>query len=206
MASMTEQRAWELAEREKYRRLWKLRDYHTTSPGRRYAPQVADRFHVKPGDSLTDFGCGDGTTCEWFADQGMQVRGVDLVPAWDGYETRSGIEYFVAPLWDLPPELPKSDIGFCADVLEHIPELLIPDVLHQLSDAVHTRLYLAVAHFPDSAGNWDPSLAGQELHLTLHKPGWWVERFMDYLPSWDLSESRVEPGRAPRSHWYFHRG
>jgi SAM-dependent methyltransferase len=53
-----------------------------TSPGlvdhyRKYFHQVCERLELKPGDSVVEFGCNDGTLLRQFRDMGMRVSGVD---------------------------------------------------------------------------------------------------------------------------------
>ena len=198
MADSTTQKAWEEVERHKYEIIWGVERYHAHSPGERIASTVMDTFHMKHGDTLTDFGCGAGRAMSFFTQHGLKCQGVDLVHF-------PHLDNVVAPLWDLPLDLPRTDWGFCCDVMEHIPPVLVADVLHQISHVALRGIYLGIAHFEDNAHHWTPVLKGQQLHLTVKPPGWWAGMIAAHMPSWTVAQTHTDSG-PDRSHWFLLRG
>lgn len=152
----------ELGERDKYRRMWERKEYRRYSPGLEAAP---DAFkHMRQGESLYDLGCGTGRAGEWFSKRCMNVVLVDFAP--NAVEVQ--LPFVEACLWDM--NLPKSDWGFCADVMEHIPPQHVDDALRCIALCCK-RAYLQIHCDHDGCGK----LIGEKLHLTVQSPDMWAK-------------------------------
>jgi hypothetical protein len=156
-------------ERDKYRRMWRLTDYRRWSPGEHCATRAIARLAMKPGDSVTDFGCGTGRACAVFQRHGLTVHAIDHAENCLDPEIRVPLE--IACLWELSPA-PATTYGFCADVMEHIPPGRIDAVLAAIAARVRRAAFFRISTVPDGCGK----LIGERLHLTVEPAAWWVER------------------------------
>lgn len=80
-------------------------------------------------------------------------------------------------------ELPdhQFDMVVCTDVLEHIPELCVPDVLHRILTRARKCVYLNAAEYP--AVKTLPN--GENAHVTVRPLAWWHEalsKAMEFIP------------------------
>lgn len=152
-------------EQRKYRRMWGMDSYREVSPGLNIAPRVHDLLGLVPGMSLIDFGCGEGKAADWFRAQGLRVTALDLVPLRP--------DVLEACLWDLPAL--TADVGFSADVLEHIPEPKVPDVLANMRRCV-SRAAFTVATVRCAHGR----RVGEVLHQTVRPVHWWRKQMREH--------------------------
>lgn len=166
---------------EKYRRIWERKEYRRFSPGLEAAPRAFR--HMDPDETLYDLGCGTGRAGVWFAKQGMDVVLVDFAPS--AVETEA-LPFVEACLWEM--NLPPRDWGFCADVMEHIPESHVDEVLKRISSACRAA-YFQIHCENDGCGK----LIGETLHLTVNPPSWWIEKLGEHF---DLSGCRESMHRV----------
>jgi len=79
-------------------------------------------------------------------------------------------------LGDPSKEIPvNADIGYCCDVMEHIPPEQVDDVLRNVCN-VAPRIFFQIALFHDNMG----AIIGQRLHLSVHTAFWWLRKLQDY--------------------------
>ncbi len=135
--------------------------------------------------SVIDYGCGMGRAAADLARAGFFSVGVDI--AANALEER--IPFVEACLWDLPETLGPSTFAFCADVMEHIPEPYICNVLQLIRMRTLALGCFAISWGDDDCGR----LIGQELHLTKRPYEWWVEQFA--ATGWEITYH--EPGDRP---------
>ena len=93
-----------------------------------------------------DLGCGHGRLFARWRDEGIDGWGVDFSDhALDaGHPYRA--HFIRACLWEL--SLPQRfDLGVCADVMEHIPEVMVPQTLDRIAAHVDTAIF-KIANFP----------------------------------------------------------
>lgn len=154
-------------ERRKYEKVWRTaKDYGSWSPGMDSVTEAHEFFQYAKGtvrrpDALIDFGCGDCQALNKFWNLGYQpCYGVDIAAV-----TPQVIQ---AVLWNLPPDLPMADFGFCADVMEHIPTEKVRDVLLNIRDKAEV-VYFRISTVPDLMG----ATIGEKLHLTVAPAAWW---------------------------------
>lgn len=155
-------------EKAKYEAVWSHEAYRKHSPGLSVLSQAYEWLQPEAGSSFTDFGCGAGVVCDALMARGHKATAVDIAPG-----AYRGMAPFVeACLWNLPWNLPVSDYGYCADVMEHIPTERVDDVLLQIAGKVRIGAYFQIALFHDSFG----ALIGQPLHLSVFPDEWWQAR------------------------------
>jgi SAM-dependent methyltransferase len=78
--------------------------------------------------ALHEVGCGEGHLSMALASRGLDVRASDLSPAAIATARRLArarglaIDYRVADLYDLEPEVDGAELVVCCEVLEHVPD------------------------------------------------------------------------------------
>ena len=155
------------SEREKYQYLWAGGDYRRTSFGE-HVFETFDRLITEPG-KLIDFGCGTGRAALRLADLGYDVTCIDFT---DNCRDKEALRLPFLQ-WDLTQPIPiKGDVGFCTDVMEHIPPEDVDAVIANILDST-PRAFFQIATVPDSYG----ATIGQTLHLTVRDHDWWRAKF-----------------------------
>lgn len=114
--------------------------------------------------NLLDYGCG----------KGMQYIGERLHEGWGGILPHC-YDPGVRGLHKKPQR--QFDGVVCCDVLEHIPEILIPDVIEELG--WYSKKFLFVNVATQLAGKTLPN--GENVHVTVHPREWWEVQFHLYL-------------------------
>jgi len=140
---------------------------------------------MKPGDSLVDYGCGTGRALRHFSGWGLSVTGVDIAENC----LEENVAFVRACLWDLP-EL-SSKWAYCTDVMEHIPEERIDDVLSGIAERSQAA-YFQIATTKDASG---PLIIGEPLHLTVKAMDWWYDRLSRF---WDTAMAKKGTGVIAR--------
>jgi uncharacterized Rossmann fold enzyme/SAM-dependent methyltransferase len=161
-----------MTEREKYQKLWAMGDYGDVSPGEFAVEEFCDLvWNDDDADAaVIDFGCGTGRAALALSEAGFDVRLTDFT---DNCREKACLHLpFVQ--WDLTkPGIPLvGDIGFCCDVMEHIPTEDVDTVLANIF-AVTPRCYFQISTVPDMHG----ATIGQRLHMTVRDHEWWAAKF-----------------------------
>jgi len=73
-------------------------------------------------------------------------------------------------------ETNKFNVGFCNDVIEHIPEELVLPSLNEMTRVCSDYLLLSVCPTPSH----HLSLDGENLHLTVKPELWWEDLLQRY--------------------------
>ena len=175
-------------ETRKYREMWKHKEY-SNSPsiaGIDYFNHHLSECVLAAGNdfgwmhSAVDFGCGDGQLLLHLHELGLKdLVGVDLDDF--GPRDRHSVYHLIcAPLWDehMFDHL-TMDVGYCIDVMEHIPEAFSMLCIRNMLECVNF-LVLSIAFGPDSCGQ----LIGQQLHVNQKPYTWWVQHLRDMGYVW----------------------
>ncbi len=136
---------------------------------------LIDRFSVR---SLLDIGCGEGHCLQYCADLGIDVKGFDGLPA--------NIQRAVAPitLHDLRtgPFRWPADLVHCVEVVEHIEERYVGNVLRTMANGRVIAMTHAV-----------PGQSGYH-HVNCQPSSYWIEKVeamgYTYLPQ-ETAEGRA---------------
>ena len=168
-------------EKVKYLKLWKeVPEYRNTAPGELIASTFLNIAKPKPDSEIIDFGAGTGRGGLMLAFLGrLIVTMVDFVPdsldedVRNACVTQSDRIKFVEH--DLTCPLPfGSKLGYCTDVMEHIPPELVHCVLQNILAAAQ-RCFFAISLRDDHFG----ATIGETLHLTVRPFEWWLNQFKE---------------------------
>lgn len=172
----------ELREREKYEQVWKHSEYRRQAPGERYISLAVQLLGAKRGETIIDFGCGTGRAAQRLQDMGYCVTGVDF--AANCLDEGITVPLVQACLWDMP--VIKAKFGFCTDVMEHIPNERVEEVLKQISERCSSAFF-NISTGSDNMG----ALIGKTLHLTVMNAANWEKLLIKY---WGCVETTVNDG------------
>lgn len=148
--------------------MWDVDIYSKTSPAfHRFFDEV--KAIVNPGDRVIEFGCGTGVGLAEIA-KTNDVLGIDIA-----YNCLTAdVPFKQACLWE--PMNVSGDVGFCVDVMEHIPPEKVEAVFEQIMACVPRCLFIACL-LDDHLGY---KHIGKALHLTLESPDWWRKTAAKY--------------------------
>lgn len=154
-------------------------------------------YHFNP-TSVVDAGAAYGFVVDWFRERGVPAWGVEPSPvALSHVPERIANYVFEGALPGPWPELPKADLVTCTEVLEHVPEALVPEALQVLADQSSQWLVCLVMLE-------GPGADGDEGHITLKSRAWWEAQF-DALPGFDrapeLEEALNTDPYSVRMYW-----
>ena len=161
---------------DKYKAMWNFPEYRIVSPGELAAQEAIKVANIDKNTIVIDFGCGTGRG-------GQQIHNltdakVFLVDFADNAVSASiRLPFFVADL--TRPMMLKGDVGYCTDVMEHIPTHQVDDVIKNIMDCVGSA-YFQISLMPDAMGE----LIGAPLHLSVYPHDWWVKKFSAYEIVW----------------------
>lgn len=143
------------------------------SDGRTFDPWLC-RLAGKPV-SIIEIGCGNGILCNNLSQMELDVTGMDLIKG-DVIYDRSNYKFIQQNLTETPYDFEDRQFDYCLsfDVLEHIPEEAIPEVLKEMA-RISSNLIIKIAC------NGTPPL-----HLTVHDLDWWRDKLDECCPefSW----------------------
>jgi SAM-dependent methyltransferase len=123
--------------------------------------------------SAVDFGCARGFVLYYLQRMGWKAKGYD----WSAYAVRTAMEGVDIEVADVLTEgfaPQRADLAICMDMMEHIEDDKVPQVLKTISDAAG-KLVLFQILLPDAPYyDWDKP---HEDHVGLHPREWWDEMF-----------------------------
>ena len=161
-----------MTELQKYQAMWTMPVYREESPGADAASHFIEIAKPSPADTVIDFGCGTGRGGNKIAKlAGCKVQLIDFAHNCldEGNELPFTLADLADPIWLV------GDIGYCVDVLEHIPPVDVSGVIENIMASVDS-CYFKIALFDDSMGK----LIGHPLHLSVYSSEWWLEKFTAY--------------------------
>ncbi len=167
-----------LEERLKYEEVWSIDQYRVISPGE----NAVDDFCTvisKPTD-IIDLGCGTGRASLELQSLGHSVHMVDIAGNCLDEAVKEAVDEGLLTfkqqcLWS--KQLPKATWGFCCDVMEHIPEDRVDNVLANIMQSVDA-CYFQIHMGRDVFG---PKYMDTALHLTVKEQDWWRLKVEEYF-------------------------
>ena len=163
-------------EKRKYEKIWSFPDYREgICPGRLLLQRipVMQRFKSHKIKTLLDAGCGEGTALKLIKREmpELEVMGMDI--ASNSIDPRLKDIFTEGCLWNMTDYPKEVDAIFCSDVLEHIPEEKVDDVLFNFSNLSRKLIVLSISFDEDLFGQ---KLINEPLHLTVKDVFWWMEK------------------------------
>lgn len=150
-------------EKKKYVALYKERpSYGDFDHSRVIRGEIVD---LSP-ESIIDVGCGGGQFVLWCKSRGIFARGVDIASPFD----------CVAPAHDLPFEDDSFDYLTAFDMLEHLVEEDVENVLEEFN-RVATKGFVFKIAYVQSVGK---GINGELLHPTVKPESWWIDKIKKY--------------------------
>jgi len=150
-----------LVERDKYEQMWQGDKYRQKSPAfHRFFDEI--KSYVKGSGKVIEFGCGQGLALEALS-KDHEVLGIDIAQNCLTVD----VPFKRACLWE--PMNVVGDVGFCVDVMEHIPPEYVSQTFEEILNCVPKCFFIACI-LPDSNGQRH---IGQSLHLTVEDHNWW---------------------------------
>lgn len=111
--------------------------------------------------SVLDFGCGQSRLVDWIG----AINGAKV------YRYDPAIPEFA----EMPVD--KVDLVICTDVMEHIPEEDVSDILATIrSLSKHAFFNISVRSAKEILPN------GENAHCTVQPPPWWRARLLEHFP------------------------
>ena len=169
-----------LSEADKYEAMWSHDAYRLWSPGEHAADTFVNLTGITNKQRVIDFGCGTGRGGDRIAQLvGCEVVQIDFAP--NARDVGIELPFFVADL--AKPLLVQGEIGYCTDVMEHIPTHQVDDVVRNIMGCVDS-CFFQICLLPDHMG----ALIGHSLHLSVFPVEWWREKFRAYDISHESSD------------------
>ena len=163
-------------EDRKYSELWQ--NGYSDANWKRLAKSVLERVKSDYStQSLIDFGFGRGTALDFFEKNGFYVEGIEISFYAIENQLRKRRTVYHSSLDNLP--MLKNDqfnIGFCNDVIEHVPKNLVIPSLEEMVRVCSDYLFISICQTPSH----HLSLDGENLHLTVKLISWWEEQLKNY--------------------------
>lgn len=129
----------------------------------KHIPELFQLIHNSNITSVLDFGCGKGLC--WLDFRLDKLFKLERLGLYD-----PGVEKF--------SHIPNVtyDMVICIDVLEHIPEHLLDEVLEQIFSKAEKLVFLSISTRP--ASKKLPN--GDNAHATIKPKQWWLDRLKEY--------------------------
>ena len=150
------------------------RQLHETSPeygtsGKKWAPVVLDLYGKYDCDSVLDYGCGKQTLSKTLPHLLVQ----DYDPC----------------IQELSAEPEPADLVVCGDVMEHVEEGCVDDVLDHVMGLTNKAALFVIATRPAKKILAD----GRNAHITIKPVNWWVTRL---IRRWNVAVCNASPGEV----------
>lgn len=127
--------------------------------GAKYAPLVVEMLNKLEVSHMLDYGCGSNLSL------GRSLKGVNHRFKYQAYDPCVEA-YSAAPV--------PAELVACIDVLEHIEEDKIDDVLDHLMQLTEAVAFISISTGPAAKVLSD----GRNAHILQRPPEWWLPRLM----------------------------
>lgn len=138
--------------------------------------------------TVMDVGCAEGHALRWFKGNGCIAIGVEGLPQ---NAKRCGVPVVVHDLQDGPFRIEGVDLIWCCDVVEHVEEKYLANVLETLKQAP----LLAMVH-----GTKDHDLSGWH-HVNNKDESYWIEKLASVEMIYDAALT-TEARKIAATGWF----
>jgi len=161
--------------RETYEEKWRDPEYREKSPFEtawkdieNYLLEMRDS---SVGRSVLDVGCGKGTSLKLLSEAGFTAAGYDISK--NCLDDPCLGQLYIGCITDMPSVVSRTfDAVTCIDVMEHIPEEMVPDALKAMADCCTSMVVIQISTFRDYKG----------LHVTVKPADWWKDHISEHFP------------------------
>lgn len=163
-------------ERHKYEKVWRDPRYRENSPGENAVVQFIARAKPTWGSHVIDFGCGTGRAALALMRAGMRVTMMDFAENCLDTSVRESLSddlRFIRHDIEKPSPV-VAEYGFCADVMEHIPEGKVDEVLTNILTAAK-NVFFSI----HTGADCGIDLIGEVLHVTQRPEEWWADKLKE---------------------------
>ncbi len=131
--------------------------------------------------SVIELGCGNGILCNLLSDIKVDVTGVDIFDNKLIYD-RSKYLFVEHDLSETPYPFKDNEFDYCVsfDVLEHLPEDEMPDILKEMARISGSGIIVKMA-----CSGCPP------LHITVKNQDWWFEQLQQNCPEFAWKQIRI---------------
>jgi hypothetical protein len=160
-------------EAQKYQKVWDYPKYRDWSPGDICVDEFIKQAKPRATDTIIDYGCGTGRAALRLSAY-ANVRMLDFTDNCLDEEVRNSLgDNLTFEQHDItkPINGEIAKFGFCTDVMEHIPEHQVKDVLRNIVTSSR-YVFFQICNKEDSLGQF----IGEQLHLTVKPYEWWKEQ------------------------------
>jgi hypothetical protein len=128
-----------------------------------YLPEIARLIQVSNIKTVIDYGCGKAEAWEHY--KLKQMLNLDEVVLFD-----PGVEKYA-----LKPKI-QSDMVICVDVMEHVPEHLVDEVIDDICNYSKKVVFFGISTRSSSKALTN----GTNAHPTVKPEKWWRNKFAKY--------------------------
>ena len=168
-----------IKQKEKFESIWAPEaqgHYRKGSCGQRLVPKFLEL--VQPCE-LNDYGSGTGRSAVELHKHGFTINMIDIAENALEDEARAllgkGLKLWIGSLWDLPADFPKTEWGYCADVLMLIPEDRVDDTLKEIRRTCENCFF--------EVYDWSYKWHETEYTVTQWDDKKWLTKFKEYWPN-----------------------
>lgn len=147
---------------------WRQQEY-VEAVGIHTAEGLHRTLELEKGDTVYDFGCGDGHMVEWLNRKGIDTVGIDMVKVHE-----DTVLVNLTDMSDVYRHTPRP-FGLCLGMMDHIPEPLVSQTLLNLGHLARKEIYFTIP-IRDLGYN---DLLGKKIQQTLKPIGWWRNRLLE---------------------------
>lgn len=132
---------------------------------------------MKQYKTVLDVGCGIGQGVAMCRNAGIEAYGIDIADTLKNYWKQANITDFcqISSADKIPFEDNQFDLVVCLDVLEHIPEDAIDDVLKEMLRVGNKDFVMDVCMVPAM----NKMVDGSEPHCLVKPVSWWTEKLAE---------------------------
>ena len=144
---------------------------------------VREWLSKAPGSNYLDVGCGKAETIDLAKGHGWFARGCDVVSY---LADRDDVD-LIEGAHDLPYTDGQFAVSTCNDVLEHIIEEDVPQVLAEIRRVTRRAILLGISRKPGP------------LHITIKSEEWWLDQIRENMAGTAtvVYADRIKPIKQP---------
>jgi hypothetical protein len=164
-------------ERFKYEAAWKNDDYRRYSPGEQCMPLFMETCKPQRNTKFIDWGAGTGRAGHIAWKNGLDVTMIDFIDySLDEHVRDDLCDSLKFIKHDITKPIDARAMwGYCADVLEHVPEDDVDKVIGNILRNC-TECFFQIATVEDHFGD---ELEMGPLHVTVRPYAWWLNKFAE---------------------------